>query len=63
MDIGNMVQQILSTIGNFINSALAMVIQLFDSLFSFLPSNLRTGMGVLALIIIVVIFFFLWRRD
>jgi hypothetical protein len=63
VDIGNMVQQILSTIGNFLNSALAMVIHLFDSVFSFLPGNLRTGVGVLAFIIIVVIIFFLWRRD
>jgi hypothetical protein len=63
MDVGNMAQQIISTLGNFINSALAVVIHLFDSLFSFLPANLRTGVGVLAFIIIVVIIFFLWRRD
>jgi hypothetical protein len=63
MDLGNIAQQIISTLGNFINSALAIVIRLFDSLFNFLPANLRTGVGVLAFIVLAVIFFFLWRRD
>jgi len=63
MDLGNIVQEIFSTLGNFINSALAFVINLFNSLFSFLPANLRTGVGVLAFIVIAVIIFFLWGRD
>jgi hypothetical protein len=63
MDLGNMVQQILSTIGDFINNALGMLMRLFDSLFSFLPANLRVGAEVLLFIIVGAIIFFLWKRD
>jgi hypothetical protein len=63
MDLGAMVQEILSTVGNFLNNILGMVINLFNTLFSFLPPNLRTGFGVVVLIVVGVIIFFLWNRD
>jgi hypothetical protein len=63
MDLGNSAQEIISTLGNFINNALGLLIDLFNSVFGFLPPNLRTGVEVLLAIIIGVIIFFLWRRD
>jgi hypothetical protein len=63
MDLGAMVQEILSTVGNFLNNILGMVINLFNTFFSFLPPNLRTGFGVVVLIVVGVIIFFLWNRD
>jgi hypothetical protein len=63
MDIEGMVLEFLSTLGNLLNTFLGAVINLFNSLFNFLPPNLRTGFGVVVLIIIGVIIFFLWRRD
>jgi hypothetical protein len=63
MDLGETVQQILSVVGDFLNTILAGVINLFHSIFNFLPPNLRTGVGVVVLIVIGVIIFFLWPRD
>jgi len=63
MNLGDTVQQILSTIGNFLNNLLAEFINLFDRVFSFLPPNLRTGVEIVVVIIVLVIIYFLWRRD
>jgi hypothetical protein len=63
MDLEETVRQILSVIGDFLNSLLALIINFFNSAFSFLPAHLRTGVGVIAFIVIVIIIFMLWRRD
>jgi hypothetical protein len=63
MDIEGMASEIISTLGDFINTFLGALINLFNSVFNFLPPHLRTGFGVVALIIVGVIIFFLWRRD
>ena len=63
MDIEGMASEFISTVGNLLNSFLGAVINLFNSLFNFLPPHLRTGFGVVVLIIGGVIIFFLWRRD
>ncbi len=63
MDIEGMATELLSTVGNLLNTFLAAVINLFNSLFNFLPPHLRTGFGVVVLIVVGVIIFFLWRRD
>jgi hypothetical protein len=63
MDFGNIAQEIISTVGGFINTILGGVIRLFNSLFGFLPAHLRTGVGVVVIIIIGVVIYFLWGRD
>jgi hypothetical protein len=63
MDIEGMASELLSTVGGFLNTILGALINLFNSVFNFLPPNLRTGFGVVVLIIVGVIIFFLWRRD
>ena len=63
MDLEGMASEILSTVGNFLNTILGWVVNLFSTLFGFLPPHLRTGFGVVVLIIIGVIISFLWRRD
>jgi hypothetical protein len=63
MDIEGMALEFIRTVGDFINTILAALINLFNSVFNFLPQNLRTGFGVVVFIIIGVIIFFLWRRD
>jgi hypothetical protein len=63
MNLGDTVQQVLSVVGNFLNTILGAVINLFNTIFSFLPPNLRTGVGVVVFIVILVIIFILWRRD
>lgn len=66
MDTGNfeeMAMEIISTVGDFLNTLLAGLVNVFNAVFSFLPPHLRTGFGVVAFIIIGVIIFFLWRRD
>ena len=63
MDLGETVSQILRVIGDFLNTILGGVINLFNSIFNFLPPHLRTGVGVVVVIIIGVIIFFLWPRD
>ena len=63
MNLGDTVQQILSAVGNFLNTLLAEFISLFDRVFNFLPPHLRTGAEIVVLIIVLVIIFFLWKRD
>jgi hypothetical protein len=63
MDVEGMASEFISAVGDFINIILGALINLFNSVFNFLPPNLRTGFGVVVLIIIGVIIFFLWRRD
>lgn len=63
MDLEGTARELLATVGNFLNTILGGVVNLFNSFFSFLPENLRTGFGVVVLIVIGVIIFFLWRRD
>ena len=63
MDIEGMALELISTVGNFINFILGALINLFNSVYKFLPQNLRTGFGVVVLIVVGVIIFFLWRRD
>jgi hypothetical protein len=63
MDLEGMASELLSTVGNFLNTILGGVVNLFNSFFSFLPPNLRTGFGVVVFILIGIIIFFLWRRD
>ena len=61
--IEEMLLDLVNTVWGWFNWFLAALGNLFNALFSFLPPHLRTGFGVLALIIIGVIIFFLWRRD
>lgn len=63
MDIEGMALELISTVGNYINFFLGALINLFNAVFNFLPQNLRTGFGVVVLIVVGVIIFFLWRRD
>jgi hypothetical protein len=63
MDIEGMASEFIRMVGDFINTILGALINLFSSVFNFLPPNLRTGFGIVVLIIVGVIIFFLWRRD
>jgi hypothetical protein len=63
MDLESTARELLATVGDFFNSILGGVVNLFNSFFGFLPPNLRTGFGVVVFIIIGIIIFFLWRRD
>ena len=63
MDIEGMASEIITTVGNLLNTFLGAIINFFNSAFNFLPPHLRTGFGVVVLIIVGVIIFFLWRRD
>jgi hypothetical protein len=63
MDLEGMASDILRTVGDFLNTILGGIVNLFSTLFGFLPPNLRTGFGIVVLIIIGVIISFLWRRD
>ena len=61
--IEEMLSEIISTVGGLLNTILAALVNFFNAIFSFLPAHLRTGVGVVAFIVLGVIIFFLWRRD
>jgi hypothetical protein len=63
MDLESTARELFATVGDFLNSILGGVVNLFNSFFSFLPENLRTGFGVVVFIVIGIIIYFLWPKD